>query len=65
MLKTVLLLGFSLLCLLLPFLICAGADSKWDYAQGGRSGVSEESAGRAGNFRTFECTTSDSAEKVV
>lgn len=65
MLKTVLPLGFCLLCLLMPFSICVGADSKWDYMQGGRSGVSEESAGRAGNFRSFECTTSDSAEKVV
>lgn len=62
MLKSILLVGVSLLT---PFSICIGADSKWDYTRGGSSGVSEESAGRAGNFRTFECTTDDSAEKVV
>ena len=65
MLKTNNLVGTCVLAFLMPFSLCAGADSKWDYAQGGRSGVSDESAGRAGNFRTYECTTSDSSEKVV
>jgi hypothetical protein len=54
-----------LLLLLLPLSICAGDDSKWDYTQEGSYGVSEEHAGKAGNFRTYECTTDDSTEKVV
>jgi hypothetical protein len=57
--------GVYLLLLLMPLSICEGSDSKWDYTQKGSAGVSVEHAGRAGNFRTFECTTNDSAEKVV
>ncbi|MCA9123334.1 MAG: hypothetical protein H6822_08290 [Planctomycetaceae bacterium] len=49
----------------MPLSICDGADSKWDYTQNGSVGISEERAGKAGNFRTFETTTDDSAEKVV
>lgn len=65
MLNNRLRLGVWLSFLLTPFSICVGADSKWDYTQEGSTGVSEESAGKAGNFRTYECTTNDSAEKVV
>ena len=54
-----------LLLLLVPLSICAGDDSKWDYTQEGSYGVSEEHAGKTGNFRTYECTTDDSTEKVV
>ena len=46
--------------------IANDADSQWDYPKaGGPAGVSEESTGRAGNFRTFHCTTKDSTEKVA
>jgi hypothetical protein len=65
MLKDLLLAGFLLPFLLTPFSICDGSESKWDYAQEGSTGVSEELAGKAGNFRTYECTTDDSPEKVV
>jgi hypothetical protein len=58
-------LGVCLPFLLMPLSICHGADSKWDYSHDGSMGVSEELAGNAGNFRTYECTTNDSAEKVV
>ena len=57
--------GVGLLLLLVQLSICDGAESKWDYTQEGSMGVSEELAGNAGDFRTYECTTSDSAEKVV
>jgi len=39
--------------------------SQWDYAAKGRVSVSENSAGAAGKFRTFHCTTTDSPETVV
>jgi hypothetical protein len=65
MLKNIVLSGVLLPFLLMPFSTCVGAASKWDYTQEGSMGVSEELAGKAGNFRTYECTTSDSAEKVV
>jgi hypothetical protein len=65
MLKHILSMGVWLAFLLMPFSICDGADANWDYTQEGSTGVTEESAGRAGNFRTYECTTNDSAEKVV
>ena len=65
MLKNLLLAGVLLPFLLTPYSICNGSDSKWDYTQEGSMGVSEERAGNAGNFRTYECTTSDSAEMVV
>lgn len=65
MLKKNFLSGVWLLFLLMPLSICHGADSKWDYTQEGSMGVSEELAGNARSFRTYECTTNDSAEKVV
>ena len=65
MLKNLPLAGVLLPFLLMPFSICDGSDSKWDYTQEGSMGVTEELAGKAGNFRTYECTTGDSAEKVV
>lgn len=65
MLKNFLLSGVWLQFLLMPLSICDGADAKWDYTQEGSMGVSEERAGTAGSFRTYECTTNDSAEKVV
>jgi hypothetical protein len=65
MLKNILLSGVWLLFLLMPLSICNGADSKWDYTQNGSMGISEELAGNAGSFRTYECTTDDSTEKVV
>lgn len=63
--KRVLLSSVWLSLLLMPWSICDGADSHWDYTQEGSMGVSEEFAGRAGKFRSYECVTNDSAEKVV
>lgn len=63
--KRVLLTSVWLSLLLMPWSICDAANSPWDYTQEGSAGVSEESAGRAGNFRSYECITNDSVEKVL
>ncbi|MCM2374726.1 hypothetical protein NB063_29230 [Rhodopirellula sp. ICT_H3.1] len=59
-------LGCISLCLaLFPISVTSGSDSEWDYTHHGSMGISEAHAGRAGKFRTYECTTTDSPEKVV
>ena len=49
----------------LPFALVGDEDTGWDYPKSGPSGVSVESAGNAGQFRTYYCTSDDSVEKVV
>ena len=56
---------FVWMTFLAPASIANDADSLWDYTKEGSVSVSEEWAGRAGNFRTFHCTTNDSSEKVA
>ena len=55
----------ALLFLLTPLSIYQNSDSEWDYQKNGSIGVSEERAGNAGKFRTYNCTTDDTTEKVV
>lgn len=44
--------------------LCESNDD-WDYPNAGRTGVNEVSAGRAGQFRVFDCETTDGVEEVV
>ncbi len=54
-----------LLLLMASFALCSGEEPGWDYPKSGPNGTSLERAGNAGKFRTYYCTSDDSAEKVV